>query len=850
MKILFCFLMTVSIIKLGGQSDPYPNYLNHGAKSFDLIPVQKGKLFGYVNRSNQEVIPPDYEKASWFDDRGIAQVMKFGLNGLIDKSGKELVPCMSRSQIGSEPCQWMTNEDKYTTLSHLLFIKNDVAGKVVLFNRIKLKSSIIYYLKEGPLAGQTGYYSSGMSPRFINGYMKVVKENGKINFIDTTFQEVFKTDIYDGKSLGKGIFAVYDETKKAALVTPDGKSLTVPFIEKIENTFNPDLFIVKLNDPKKYSSKFGVINSKGVLVIDTLFESVKSLENGYFEVRKESKSGLFNSAGKQIIPFEYSELSALWKNTFTVGKDQKFYVINEMNQIQSALSPVRIQKYLEKDFAFTQVKDTFTLYDLTGKKLFTVAGIDYIKDKIGDHFLFTKRNLWGIVHPSGTYVLNPEYSTLIRTNVDDCLIASSGNSYGLYHLKKGWIHPITTDSYIHVNNSSDKAEKDIVIVRLKKETITYEKSLLNKKSEPVKEQTDRYDYGIKQTYEGNNTKVMLQDGRTFTFPKEPRQEYLVSGNKLMIIRRNQQKMEVLNENLVSIVPESLVCLERRTMKGRTYFVLMDANKQIGLADHDMKFIFLPAPGQSFREVDDVAWIRNESGSLSIYDTQFKPFTSIKYKYIDILDQRMFICKTFESRYLDVWSKKGKLLSSGKFLTVTKNKDISYTVTQNDTLASCSTDTLLQIKKCLPFAEILALKDSPTLFIAKDLYDYGLVDGSGKEIIPFTYKKIEWLENVNLLQLTKGNYYCDIADIKGNILIRNYKGHINFNKITDHVFYCSSHEEHLFYNMQEKKVSKISHAGYIRQDAELLNKGKLVCISDNGNLIYFDLNTGTKYGDTK
>ena len=57
-----------------------------------MVPFQQDRLFGFVDRSGKVVIEPQYEKVSFFSEKGYAKINKLGLYGIIDKKGKEVIP--------------------------------------------------------------------------------------------------------------------------------------------------------------------------------------------------------------------------------------------------------------------------------------------------------------------------------------------------------------------------------------------------------------------------------------------------------------------------------------------------------------------------------------------------------------------------------------------------------------------------------------------------------------------------------------------------------------------------------------------------------------------------------------
>lgn len=80
----------VGLVDANGRfSIGFGTYTNVFFAKNDVIKIQKGKKFGYVDRKLKAVTPVEFEKASDFDN-GIALVSKPGVAQLIDKTGKAL----------------------------------------------------------------------------------------------------------------------------------------------------------------------------------------------------------------------------------------------------------------------------------------------------------------------------------------------------------------------------------------------------------------------------------------------------------------------------------------------------------------------------------------------------------------------------------------------------------------------------------------------------------------------------------------------------------------------------------------------------------------------------------------
>ena len=69
-----------------------PSYQIAGEPSCGMTVVREGLLYGFINSRNEYVIKAQYEEVYEFG-RGFAQVKKNGKWGLIDTTGKTIIPC-------------------------------------------------------------------------------------------------------------------------------------------------------------------------------------------------------------------------------------------------------------------------------------------------------------------------------------------------------------------------------------------------------------------------------------------------------------------------------------------------------------------------------------------------------------------------------------------------------------------------------------------------------------------------------------------------------------------------------------------------------------------------------------
>ena len=213
--------------------------------------------------------------------------------------------------------------------------------------------------------------------------------------------------------------------------------------------------------------------------------------------------------------------------------------------------------------------------------------------------------------------------------------------------------------------------------------------------------------------------------------------------------------------------------------------------------------------------------------------------------IEKLDTRYLIANLPGTINIDIFNIDGVLVSAEKFSSLVKNQSLGYSVYDSQKMMSCTTDTLLNIDKCLPYAEILAIKDHPSLFITRKFVLYGLINIQKREIIPCNYKRIAHISDLDLLDMMEDDFNFDLADFDGNIIYKSFPGFYNFRKITADLFHAKAEDDHLIYNKTTKKIIKITNPGYLFIDKDLIEHRNLLTFINNDQSEFYDVNTGKK-----
>jgi len=239
-------------------------FFSSPAQSQELIPYRKDDKWGFSTNDKKMIIPAVYDSA-WPFKKGFAIVEMKGKQGIIDATGKVVVPLQYVS---------CNRVDDY-----IIVRKENKSGVVDLNDKIviPIKYSSIY--------------------RHHNGYWQVSidKKKGIIRpkseiVIPIEFDDILKTNLPD-------ILRV-EKDGKWGLFTIDGKQLTDLKYENEpvqELKFKEGLVAVFAN------GKWGFINDKGEEVIQLKFKEAYPFYNGMARVGTDTASAFIDTNGQIVV---------------------------------------------------------------------------------------------------------------------------------------------------------------------------------------------------------------------------------------------------------------------------------------------------------------------------------------------------------------------------------------------------------------------------------------------------------------------------------------------------------------------------------------------------------------------
>jgi tetratricopeptide (TPR) repeat protein len=329
--------------------------------------------WGFINQKGLLAIDAKYSEISDFDKYKLARVEIKDKWGIIDSSGKEIIPIEFIS-FGTY-VNWESN-DLFVTYKYT--------------NILKLN------------------YVAGVYDRSGKNIIPLVYDDIFITFYRNNNDETTKSEIY--ASLNK-LWGMIDNQNK----------IIIPFAyetrESIRGFIN-EFAAVKENE------RWGFVNRNGLLVIPLEFEKVNDFDGNIFEVRNKGKWGIIDSNFKQILSCEFDNIKLKKNKYYSLLKENKLGIFS------SDLNKYTPCDYEEIDFNINEYfklkKDG--LWGIYSKELFEILPCNYeeIIPFTKNKFKVKNNNKIGIVNYQNKLEVSIEYDDL--TIIEGKYIAAKKNN--------------------------------------------------------------------------------------------------------------------------------------------------------------------------------------------------------------------------------------------------------------------------------------------------------------------------------------------------------------------------------------------------------------------------------------
>ena len=597
-------------------------------------------------------------------------------------------------------------------------------------------------------------------------------------------------------------------------------------------------------------NKIGIINSNGKHLLHPIYDTIELIDEIYYLVEYEKEKGLYDSLGNLLIPLTYDSIDKFKDDFFRVSKDGDYGLLDKNG---NTIFPVIYDSFsdLKNDFIILKKDSKYNIYNLDFIKINSTP-LDFISEDIDEFIYFKESSKWGAMDKKGNIFISPKYQNSIKVNY-----TGFNNLYFLYREEE------------HSNGEKVYTQTRIGIIDNKGNEILYPNyrnlylEMLSEDLYKISEtdDEDRMKFGIL------NSRYRTSSGIEYDVIEPISDTYYLLGYNESTYEGYTLYYKLINaknENMNRIGDYSYTRVS--PLPSNLFFVCLQ-NGGCGIINQDSKFTIQPnKKNLIFRTQgnDPIAFEINEKWGFITRDD--KVLVSPKYDEVKLFENGIALVRLNER-----W---GAIQESGKVVTRIKYKEIGSTFENYLSVKLDDYWSLLDIRKGIvlrgEFEELqicgkekrVVTKSENSFQIfnletkerLKDKIEYlerfengvaitgktnessselqyGLMDASGKFILPPRYEKLTFLEN-GTYSFKENNSY-GIIDSTGRQIVRPIYSEIEYFGVNK------------FLVKNENKVGLIDNFGkillplnYKRIDTPINKKIRVV---SNDSCMYVDEN---------
>ncbi len=336
----------------------------------------------YTNYEKIEAIQNMDENSNVWYESNVIKVQKDNKYGLVNLSGKEILPC------------------EYDEISALTGVKN--VFKIVKDGKIGIandEGKIVLKPEYADLTNLGKDSKDGFIIKTEEGKYGVTNSLGELA-LDAVYDEVLKVhsnDMYVVKKLGKQVLVKKDGTE----ILNSGFDEITAILKNSENGV-----IIK------NQNKYGVIKLTGETVVDVKYDDLKEGKSGALIAKDNNKYGIIDLEGNQKIEFKYNSISYNEAANIYIAENENFNNDILDNEFNVRLSGILIDLSEEKNYMELRQGDEYKYYNF---KLEEKAQSDIFTSNT--LFLSKKDGKYGFIDKTGKVIVDYIYDDATEQNV-------------------------------------------------------------------------------------------------------------------------------------------------------------------------------------------------------------------------------------------------------------------------------------------------------------------------------------------------------------------------------------------------------------------------------------------------
>jgi len=785
----FLFLVFF-IASFNSNGQVIDNYNSDLSLDYSLIPYCENKLCGYVDNRGNPKIKADYDAVSFFNEKGFAQVKKFGLFGVIDKDGKEIV-----KPISSKPLSIAENLEGEETprIENAFFAINTKAKEWIYFRDAPTVFVSPNYFAENEkyqYKFSNALYAQWSHSYFYEGIRRAVSKDGTCNFINIEGKPILKQNIPYGAPSKDAIYTI-DESNKIGALNLQGEEIISKQYDYLEHM---DKWGYRVATVK---SKKGILDNSNKFVIDTVMITARPIGTNKFIISKtRNEYQLVDKNLNSIFTKTYTQIKPYLNNLYAVKEGSNHYVINEKEEVLSGPFKTSIQfhKY-GNDSKYMHCKSGDSTYVMgnNGKTIFS-SDIKYNLNQGNkeNNIVLSNRDHGSLlINTTGKILLEPGYKNISKSRFLDSYLVHKGIEMGLYSEERGWIIPLGLHQ---IGNYSDSKNPDIP--KLKVETAEIVTEYTGDLSNKLVKENKFQNWGVNRIRNKEFIELKFPDGREAIFPKDKDANLEYTSKHAYLKKRfDRNSTQVFDENMESLIPAGFSLNKDYKIKSDVFFAVQNKQREIGLTDFEGNWIFTPAPNQRIQNLQNKYWITGDFNSSVLYNSTFKQLSTKEYKGFALSKLGLIIAHNKDGKTLDVLDENGRILNEELYTGLVRNDLACLVLEKSKTgeIQSCQIDENGNEIICYAYADFYIPEDH-VYIVAKDLHDFGVVDKQGKQMIPFKYKSINYSPDIKSYICRMQDYSTDVYDYQFKQIVTSQKGLYKTENIEEKFYYFQGSEK--------------------------------------------------------
>lgn len=342
------------------------------------------------NFTNYDLVEPieniDKNNILWYEEE-VLKVKKGDLYGLIDYSGKEILPI------------------EYTSVEAMQGVKNSLI--------IKKNEMVGLCNNKGDIIINPEYKEiKSIGEDYKNGYI-VVNNDNQYGVIDFTKKVILDAKYEEVKPVATSNVYIVKENGKLKAINKDNETLVEGKFEDVKGINNDNLVFIQNN-------KYGVMNTNQEIKIKPEYEELQYAFGDFYIAKKNGKYGIINISNETALEFEYSRISYRKEAGFIEAEKDNLLTQILNDKLEKKLEGILVEVNSAKAYIRMRIDAEYKYYNFKFEEIKSSEAITS-----NTLFLSKKDGKYGYVDKDGNVVVDYIYED-----------ATEQNNYGYAAVKK------------------------------------------------------------------------------------------------------------------------------------------------------------------------------------------------------------------------------------------------------------------------------------------------------------------------------------------------------------------------------------------------------------------------------